>query len=494
MNKDNNHINSWSDADIRKYGKGELSARQMHDLERAALDDPFLADALEGLGAATADPSGKAPSVDADMDELRTRLAARVEKDEKKEPAPVVWFKRRSFRAAAAIILLLGLGLTFYYNFIHGRSMYSPDIVATSTGKQAARPTGPGEAPASPAEAPARPDASSARSDASSARPAGSSAIPAGSSTRSTSPAADSAQPSTAAAAPFQTSCPALVTPDRSYARAKKKAAANQRHSAGDQPHAAADRPQTATERSQTAANQPQTAAGQPQIAASKPAPDTLYAAVTRDAPRQPLSFSGRVVDLNNHPLGGAFLFSNGIPRIGTKTDAAGNFNFKVPLLDTLQRMTVTKDGYEEADVSLNSNSQTNNVIRLRQDTRSTLDEVLITGYGAKRKETYATAPLTDNGERLDSAWQKVVPIVGKLAYEQYLDTAKRSLKVDTAIHGIEQVSFQVDEKGQITEFKIEQSLSSAHDAGVIQLISSGPAWKLLHGKKARAVVHLSFP
>jgi hypothetical protein len=484
MNKDNNHINSWSDADIRKYGKGELSARQMHDLERAALDDPFLADALEGLGAATADPSGKAPSVDADMDELRTRLAARVEKDEKKEPAPVVWFKRRSFRAAAAIILLLGLGLTFYYNFIHGRSMYSPDIVATSTGKQAARST----------EAPARPAGSSARST--------------GSSARSTSPVADSAQPSTAATAPFQTSCPALVTPDRSYARAKKKAAANQRHSAGDQPHAADDRPQTATEQSQTAANQPQTAAGQlqtaagqlqiaagqPQIAASKPAPDTLYAAVTRDAPRQPLSFSGRVVDLNNHPLGGAFLFSNGIPRIGTKTDAAGNFNFKVPLLDTLQRMTVTKDGYEEADVSLNSNSQTNNVIRLRQDTRSTLDEVLITGYGAKRKETYATAPLTDNGERLDSAWQKVVPIVGKLAYEQYLDTAKRSLKVDTAIHGIEQVSFQVDEKGQITEFKIEQSLSSAHDAGVIQLISSGPAWKLLHGKKARAVVHLSFP
>ena len=35
--------------DIEKYLKGEMTAAEMHALEKAALDDPFLAEALEGL-------------------------------------------------------------------------------------------------------------------------------------------------------------------------------------------------------------------------------------------------------------------------------------------------------------------------------------------------------------------------------------------------------------------------------------------------------------
>ncbi|MFT3903326.1 MAG: carboxypeptidase-like regulatory domain-containing protein [Niabella sp.] len=38
----------YDETDIRRYLKGEMDARQMHDLERAALDDPFLSDAIEG--------------------------------------------------------------------------------------------------------------------------------------------------------------------------------------------------------------------------------------------------------------------------------------------------------------------------------------------------------------------------------------------------------------------------------------------------------------
>ena len=34
---------------IRKYLNGELDAAAMHELERRALDDPFLADAIEGF-------------------------------------------------------------------------------------------------------------------------------------------------------------------------------------------------------------------------------------------------------------------------------------------------------------------------------------------------------------------------------------------------------------------------------------------------------------
>ena len=48
MLNDNTHIN-YSKADIEKYLQGKMSASEMHALEKAALQDPFLADAIEGF-------------------------------------------------------------------------------------------------------------------------------------------------------------------------------------------------------------------------------------------------------------------------------------------------------------------------------------------------------------------------------------------------------------------------------------------------------------
>ncbi len=43
------HIEPTADL-IRRYLAGELDDKTMHALERQALEDPFLADALEGYG------------------------------------------------------------------------------------------------------------------------------------------------------------------------------------------------------------------------------------------------------------------------------------------------------------------------------------------------------------------------------------------------------------------------------------------------------------
>ena len=55
MSIDNN-IKNFTGADIEKYHKGLLSSKERHDLEKAALDDPFLADALEGFAVAGVNP------------------------------------------------------------------------------------------------------------------------------------------------------------------------------------------------------------------------------------------------------------------------------------------------------------------------------------------------------------------------------------------------------------------------------------------------------
>ena len=62
---------------IRKYLNGELNARAMHELEHRALDDPFLADALEGFEHASSDQ-------EANLAELTDRLHQRTEKKSRK--------------------------------------------------------------------------------------------------------------------------------------------------------------------------------------------------------------------------------------------------------------------------------------------------------------------------------------------------------------------------------------------------------------------------
>ena len=40
--------NGFTAGDIERYHSGKMSPQERHALEKAALDDPFLADALEG--------------------------------------------------------------------------------------------------------------------------------------------------------------------------------------------------------------------------------------------------------------------------------------------------------------------------------------------------------------------------------------------------------------------------------------------------------------
>src|SRR5258706_3388650 len=118
-NDKNTHL--YSTSDIQKYLKGELSAPEMHQLEKAALEDPFLADALEGMEIYPALPSAR--NFQEDLDELQQRLDNRVAL--KKRPGVLPFF-RPAWRIAAAVILLLGLGLTAYFTLLNKAKQASP--------------------------------------------------------------------------------------------------------------------------------------------------------------------------------------------------------------------------------------------------------------------------------------------------------------------------------------------------------------------------------
>ena len=112
---DDNNIKHFTAADIEKYHKGLLSSKERNAMEKAALDDPFLADALEGYQMAGA-------QVVADIDELKSRLNERTAGN---KVVAIQTSRRNAFtwwKVAAMIILIGGAGfLTYRLAFVNNK-------------------------------------------------------------------------------------------------------------------------------------------------------------------------------------------------------------------------------------------------------------------------------------------------------------------------------------------------------------------------------------
>ena len=127
---DDHIIKNFTAADIEKYHKGLLSSKERHDLEKAALDDPFLADALEGYAVARV-------NANADITDLKRRLAERTEQAKiipiQKAGKPFPWL-----RIAVIAILIAGTGILSYQVLFKNRSGENSIAESNSPAKQKA--------------------------------------------------------------------------------------------------------------------------------------------------------------------------------------------------------------------------------------------------------------------------------------------------------------------------------------------------------------------
>jgi hypothetical protein len=100
MNEQSKNINLYSLEDIERYLQGKLSPAEMHELEKAAVQDPFLADAIEGYQATDLS------LVKQDLATIHNKLSSGPAK-----VIPAVAKQSTWWRVAAAIILLAGAGI-----------------------------------------------------------------------------------------------------------------------------------------------------------------------------------------------------------------------------------------------------------------------------------------------------------------------------------------------------------------------------------------------
>lgn len=440
-----------------------MSAREMHDLERTALEDPFLADALEGF-----EKQEQPDDLNEHLDDLRVRLDTRVTVPARKL---FPWL-----RIAAAAILLIGLGAGAWYGLLNKNKeqalVSQSKVPAAAPAPLAAADT---VTKTAPADTP-KTGLSNGENLLAKAEPARKMTH-----SRTIPPAPATSRAEYKSAAPAS---PVSSTASSSPADSITHIASNS--SSGGSERNISLQKDTAAYNAEVAVQAYGMKRFSPDLSRSKL------------AEAHPLVFSGKVLDVHNNPLPGASLFlagPTGNSPVGIVTDLNGNFSLKVYPKDSVLKVTVGMAGYRQTSLAfntLNTGSATGNLIHLEQQPNA-LDEVVVSGYGAKRKETRARASFAGD-EKIDSLWITAAPVMGKQAYLDYLAAGKKNIGADTSIKGTVIISFDVTKKGELTSFKVEQSLTPAHDAGVIHLISEGPPWKKVSkGRPVRTAVRVVF-
>jgi len=433
---------NYTAADIEKYWKGELSPAAQHAIEKAALEDPFLADALEGF----AQRAKESNAIGQDLQQLQEQLAARVAKSSSSRVISMQWWK-----VAAFIIVLLGAGWLFVLF-----NKPSTDYALTKNTEKPRQP-----------------------SDTISKDPPAYSSGGATDSSRDVAIEKAAAPPSTKLSPPYAERSNAIPVPPAPTATDSKneelrpdKSVINEAEQADDiaklnQPKkesANASRLETA-EMSQGAISSSDNRAAQ-RNAGYSPAPANL--------------FNGHLTDQTNKPVANAVIQIPDL-KVATQTDDKGNFAFRAK--DTAINAALSSDGFMRQNIYLRNKATLNEIVLQSEPAKDR--DVIVQSNGAEKKRKSAVQELT-------VIIPDAEPVTGWEAFREYLQKNKKVPADLQDVHGNVVISFDVHARW-FGNYSIEESLDDELDAEAIRLIKQGPAWKLLKGKKAKATVIVKF-
>lgn len=450
----NKHIN-YTSADIDKYLKGELTARERHELEKASLDDPFLAEALEGFSTTRVD-------IQADLGELAERLN---KQENRGKVVPMIAAPRKGFpwlRAAAMVLLLATAGWLIAEFAIKDKT---PGIAQTEDTNPAVTATD------SVTENTTRASNSTAASDSLSS-------------------------PSKEEAGNLSTTNPAIVIvptddrqlPQKTFATIEPSTTAPRTDQTvtNPQPENHKEEPSVQAETRDKLASQKLESDKQRIDSISKQNQGIAEKKKTEEQDdlsqyRDVHVFRGQVTDSHNNALPFANI-TNTKDNVGTYSDAKGYFT--LVSTDSVLDVSVRSLGYENTRTVL-SEEETTNRILLEED-RSITARVLDT---VKRNLVRARAG--------NLRFEEPEPADGWDYYDTYLvnnlnvpDTYER--KRSELSGGEVELSFEVNRQGEPINIKVEKSLCDQCDQEAIRLVKEGPKWKR-KARKGRTRVMVPF-
>ncbi len=467
MIDNNNHIHYSAEA-IQQYLSGKLTPLQMHAMEKAALDDPFLAEAIEGYQSVAEEDWRKA------LAKAKEELYGQHDTGARVIAMPTNKFRQWRNIAAALLVIVTVAAVSYW-------------MINKKEQQQIAQ-TIPAEVPQAPATI--TPDT---------AAPAIAVLPPAVTATK------EEKKPYPAAVTPKVAVAAEMVADSNFVYRppADKAAAANEAKAAED----------IAQERKQADAAAPP---------AAKPAPVTMnnvatnaaaesntqsayyknnaatqglffdqsgYAVAKKEIQKdQPLNrnFLIQVVGPDNTPLPFANV-SIKSENFGTYADVKGNL--RLVSSDSLLNVEVKSAGYQPKVYTIKSNLPQNKITLVEDDMMARQKTVVSSSAFAKAKTSSRRATLVTD------SIVNVEPADGWDNYNTYVDN---NIEIPddilkNNIHGQVELSFEVKSNGTITNIRIDKSLCNDCDEVAKRLIEQGPQWKVKKGKKGKGKVTVQF-
>ena len=193
----------------------------------------------------------------------------------------------------------------------------------------------------------------------------------------------------------------------------------------------------------------------------------------------------GRVTDEKGEPLIGASVTYKGT-NIGTITNMNGEFSLVKK--DDKKRLTAQFIGYDPVEIRVDT-SRT--MLIAMNENKQALNEVVVVGYGAKKNKKSVTAGTVVKGNEQANKDITPQPVIGKRKFKKYLkeNLVRPTDEKCAQVKGKVVLTFLVNKEGRPFSIKVKESLCESSDKEAIRLIQEGPDW--IYGTKlAEVTVH----
>ncbi len=478
-NKENDII--YNANDIQEYLSGKLTPLQMHAMEKAALDDPFLAEAIEGYEGLQ-------------HDDWKDQLAAlKNEFAGEKNQAKVVAMHQRknNWWKVAAAVLLIGGTATIAYKLTGKKEQKDIAQAVEPKAKTAGADTTKNDI------AKAETTLTTTNSQLSTLNNAESDKSNITSGNASTGSAIETfklADSTFVYTPPKKQEVKAdrkqneNVAPDDEV-KDKNNTAANVHPPASENNAAVLPNKKIAEENKYYNSNGRVNANGNSNVIQFQKAKTTadkdFFAADLKKETQLNHNFRAQVVGPDNSPLPFANI-SIKSENFGTYADAKGNF--RLISADSLLTVEVKAAGYQPQFYTLQSFVQQNKIVLAEEDAASRYKTISGNSTTAKAKTSRRATLLKDS-------LVNVEPADGWDNYNTYVDNnieiPDDILKKD--IHGQVELSFDVSANGTISNIRVDKSLCDNCDELAKRLIEQGPQWKVKKGKKGKGKITVQF-
>ena len=186
----------------------------------------------------------------------------------------------------------------------------------------------------------------------------------------------------------------------------------------------------------------------------------------------------GRVTDGKGEPLIGASVTYKGT-NIGTITNMNGEFSLVKK--DDKKRLTAEYIGYDPVEIQVDT-SRT--MLIAMNENKQALNEVVVVGYGAKKNKKSTT--LGSDAKVKEQTEKEITPqpVIGKRSYQKYLKEhlVRPTDEKCAQVKGKVVLTFLINKEGRPFYIKVKESLCESADKEAIRLIQEEPDW--IYGNK----------